>query len=115
MKGGESRVVAPRGIEATRMTELRRVWRFLPVGDERLRNLRSWATSWVRRRRNDDFARCGADALRQQSGVQARRQAQCDDRVTEHRHWRITQCGPAPTRIAAAGRAPVTAEEVMAR
>lgn len=27
----------PEGVEATRVTEPRRVWRFLPVGDERLR------------------------------------------------------------------------------
>src|SRR5690606_33913097 len=58
----------------------------------------------------DDFARRGADALRQRSGVQAHRQAHCYDRVTEHRHCRITQYGLAPTRIAAAGRVPVTAE-----
>src|SRR5690606_40646656 len=67
---------------------------------------------WVRRRRSDDFARRGADALRQRSGVQAHRQAHCDDRVTEHRHCRSTQYGPAPTRIAAAARVPVTAEAV---
>jgi hypothetical protein len=48
-------------------------------------------------------------------GVQAHRQAHYDDRVTEHRHCRITQYGPAPTRIAAAGRVPVTAEAVTAR
>src|SRR5690606_5487013 len=44
----------PEGIEATRMTEPRRVWRFLPVGTSAYRNLRSWAAGWVRRRRSDD-------------------------------------------------------------
>lgn len=74
------------------------------------RNPRSWAAGWVRHRRSDDFARLRADALRQLSGVQAHRQAYCDDSVPRYRHGCIIQYGAGPTRIAAAGMRAVTAE-----
>ena len=96
----------PEGIGATRMTEPRRVWRFLPSGMSTCRNLRSRAAGWVRPRRRRNLARLGANALRQRSGVQARRQARCDDSVPMHRHGRTTQYGAAPTRIPAAVRGP---------
>jgi hypothetical protein len=63
----------PEGIEATRVTEPRRVWRSLPIRDERLQEPALLGSRLGPASAKGYFARRGADALRQRSGVQARR------------------------------------------
>jgi hypothetical protein len=98
----------PGGIGAARMTEPGRAGRFLPVRDERLQEPALLGGRMGTASAKGCFARPDADALRQLSGVQAHRQARCDDSVTGHRHGRITQWDAAPTRIVAAGARAVT-------
>jgi hypothetical protein len=88
------------GTTRAREPGARLVWS-LPIRDERLQEPTLWASGWVRHRRSKDFARRGAEALRQ-GGRCLSTPADCNDSVAAHHFGSCKLYGTAPTRIVAA-------------